>query len=104
MERLTSVSAPVESKGLSSAVANPIKADWRPFVIVYPNQRYRFFPSFESDCDSEDLTSTTKSRAVIEQKFAVYLTILAQRRYEQHFKVANFVVLFVAPLRRASWR
>jgi hypothetical protein len=34
---------------------------------------------------------------VIEQKFAAYLTILQQRRYEQHFNVANFIVLFVAP-------
>jgi hypothetical protein len=74
-----------------------VKPDWRPFVIVYPDQRYRFFPGFETDCDSEDLTSTAKSRAVIEQKFAAYLTILAQRRYEEHFNVENFVVLFVAP-------
>jgi hypothetical protein len=74
-----------------------VKADWRPFVILYPNQNYRFFPGFETDCDSEDLTSTAKSRAVIEQKFAAYLTILEQRLYEQHFNVANCIVLFIAP-------
>jgi hypothetical protein len=74
-----------------------VKADWRPFVILYPNQNYRFFPGFETDCDSEDLTSTAKSRAVIEQKFAAYLTILQHRLYEQHFNVANFIVLFIAP-------
>jgi hypothetical protein len=74
-----------------------VKADWRPFVILHPNEQYRFFPGFGTDCDSEDLTSTAKTRAVIEQKFAAYLTILQRRMYEQHFKVANFVVLFIAP-------
>jgi hypothetical protein len=74
-----------------------VKADWRPFVILHPNQNYRFFPGFETDCDSEDLTSSTKTRAVIEQKFAAYLTILERRLYQQHFNVENFIVLFIAP-------